>query len=157
MFGSYWLSLTGKVLFEIVFMTCVVLASASFGWFLMSYLVLFGFASTIIALALIGISVNKTERYEEVAKTNFDRVLKSGRKDYALRVLNRGYGFLWSTSSSMVYVIAGLIGMNMTGSIAFFVVSFLFALGTHLIVQYGYQVIRYFHKEDLVAVLNGER
>lgn len=157
MTGSYWASLTGKLAFETIFMTCVVLASANFGWFLMSYIVLFGIATVFIALALIGILTNKGNTYEDVAKTNFERVLKSGRKDYALRILNRGYGFLWSTSSSMVYVIGGLIGMNMTGSIAFFVVSFLFALGTHLIIQYGYQIVRNFHREGLIAIINDEK
>lgn len=153
----FWLSLAGKLGVETIALTIFVVASASFTWFMYGYMTLIGISTALIVLGLIGIKLNPTDSYEQVASTNFDRILKSKRKEYAFRVLSKPHGFIWSMSGSMIYVIAGLIGMTMTGSVAFFVANFLFALSIHTIIQYGYQIIRHFHEDDLRKIIADEQ
>lgn len=153
----FWLSLVGKLGVEIIVLAAVVLSSASFTWFMYGYMALIGTATALVALGLIGIKINPSASYEQVAFNNFDRILKSKRKDCAFRVLSKPHGFIWSMTGSMMYVLAGLVGMTMTGSVAFFVANFLFALSIHTIIQYGYQIIRHFHEDDLRNIIADEQ
>lgn len=153
----FWLSLAGKLGVEAVALTAFVVSSASFTWFMYGYIILIASATAAITLGLIGINVNPTDSYKRVASTNFDRILKSKRKEYAFRVLSKPHGFIWSMTGSMMYVVAGLIGMTMTGSVAFFVANFLFALSLHTIIQYGHQIVRHFHEDDLRKIIADEQ